>query len=73
MQSSEEVPLMIFPSDDSSESNPSEQPFTYKLTGRPAFSSVHITLKHNQKILADGGAMQWMDSEYLHYKNNTSL
>ncbi|SPQ98145.1 unnamed protein product (mitochondrion) [Plasmodiophora brassicae] len=39
-----------------------ETPFDYTITGRPAFSVLNLSLQPNQKVLADAGAMFWMDS-----------
>jgi len=38
-----------------------EEQLTYLVKGRPAFAFVDIYLKQNQKVLANAGAMLWMD------------
>jgi len=39
-----------------------EQPLKYTIKGRPAFAFVDIFIKEKEVILADAGAMLWMDS-----------
>lgn len=41
-----------------------EQQINYIMAGRPVFSTVNVNLDKGERILADGGAMNWMDSTF---------
>jgi len=40
-----------------------DQQLSYAVKGRPAFAFVDVYLKPRQRVIADAGAMLWMDSE----------